>query len=452
MCWFARQFKAVIRDFKSLRYVFFRHNKHVFLLFKHAKASVRQITNERCFFNELILIKFALLFNVKVMQTKKYFRFMLLVASLIVTIGCSKNEDNISDNSDHSTDDEEIDVSSDALIGYWKCTYQQWKEAGEEWHSTYDDTDQYYICFNDDFTGYLDSEEDQLMEVMGYEKFSWSVAGNKIITQQHKWQVKKLSENELVLYWEDGEYNITCNFIKNSGTYKPVVGHCIKQIEIYNMRNGTSKERLRFYYFQYDSQNRISQMTYIDDNGHSYIYKYEYRGEFVRIDGWMSEEVSLGKNGYVKSGLDIKYEDVHKWVYNNDGKLIDIEFGESLNKGRVHYEYNEDAYICTLYNAFNKVEESYQYDYNVEFVNNSSVNLVALYIYRDYLPEQWHAFDFVGKRPLYMVKKVTPIKIKGGGLYYTNKYLFIKDKLGRVTQIKEDDPISYDVWDIKYID
>lgn len=387
------------------------------------------------------------------MQTERYFKFILLAASLIMILaGCGNSDDEVSDDSGNSSDDGNIEVSSKDLIGYWKCTYQQWIEAGDKWSSTYNEEDQYYICFNEDFTGDLDSEGDQLMEVMGHEYFTWSISGNKINTKQHEWTVKKLTENELVLYWEDGAYNITCNFVKNTGTYKPFIGHRVEKIDVYNMRNGTSKERLRFYKFQYDDQNRISQMTYLSDNGHTYEYKYEYKGNNVNVEGGISGYAELGKNGYIRSGLMIQRENVRKWIYNDDGLLTNIEFGESLNKGRLHFEYNTGNYIATLYNVSNKVEESYQYDYNVEFENNSSVNLVAIYMYHGYLPEEWHAFDFVGKRSSYLIRSVTPIKIKGGGLYVDKKYLFNKDKEGRVTQIREYNQISYDVWDITYAD
>lgn len=118
-----------------------------------------------------------------------------------------------------SCDGDDVKVTARSLVGYWQCTYQQWVEDGEEWHSNYGDNDNYYIEFEDDFTGRFDSEEDQLLERMGYHTFNWSVSGNDVIlnmghSSEDIFRVCALTEDYLELYWEDGDYHITCKFKK----------------------------------------------------------------------------------------------------------------------------------------------------------------------------------------------------------------------------------------------
>lgn len=117
-------------------------------------------------------------------------------------------------------DDDDVDVTKKSLVGYWVCTSQKWVEDGESWSSNYDEDDDYYICFDDDFTGYMDSGYDELMEKGGYYSFVWSISGNNILItftksgSTDKWQVKAISDKNLELYWKDEDYNITCKFRK----------------------------------------------------------------------------------------------------------------------------------------------------------------------------------------------------------------------------------------------
>ena len=124
------------------------------------------------------------------------------------------------------TDDKDDGVDANLLVGKWHCTYQKWVEKGEEWDASYNANDgNYYIRFNGDGSGELDSGIDELLELGGYYEFTWSVSGNTIHAQVAKpgnnpfediWQIKQLSEGDLTLYWESdsGSYHITCNLVK----------------------------------------------------------------------------------------------------------------------------------------------------------------------------------------------------------------------------------------------
>lgn len=105
------------------------------------------------------------------------------------------------------------------LVGHWRCYHQKWVENGDQWKSSYDiNKDEYYVQFNADKTGVMDSGEDQLMEIMGKQTFTWSVKNGCIIfdnTYIDNWYIKDFSENEMTLYWEDKGYNITSKFKKD---------------------------------------------------------------------------------------------------------------------------------------------------------------------------------------------------------------------------------------------
>lgn len=140
------------------------------------------------------------------MKTNNTFIFFLLSILFCATfVACS--------------DDDHEEVAPNSLSGYWHCTNQKWIEDGETEQRTYTDNDPYYICFEDDFTGYMNSGNDQLLELMGYYSFTWSVSGNKIKVKLKNdwydtWQIKAITDDTLELCWKDEELSITCRFKK----------------------------------------------------------------------------------------------------------------------------------------------------------------------------------------------------------------------------------------------
>lgn len=141
---------------------------------------------------------------------KNFFAFILCTTTLAGFVGCSDDEDKTFDQT--------------SLVGTWYCTYQKWVEDGESWDATYNADGSYYICFDDDSTGYLDSGDDQLLELGGYYSFTYSISGNRIIVMlnnssrefEDDWTIKSLSDTALELYWADKDYNITCKFVKKA--------------------------------------------------------------------------------------------------------------------------------------------------------------------------------------------------------------------------------------------
>ncbi|WP_455623403.1 hypothetical protein, partial [Parabacteroides sp.] len=96
--------------------------------------------------------------------------------------------------------------------------YQEWDDNGDIWHSNYNMQSEYYIIFNEDFTGSTHSGEDELMEWKGTRKFNWSLDKGIIYNGSDvPWKVKSISANELELVFLDTEdngewYRITCKF------------------------------------------------------------------------------------------------------------------------------------------------------------------------------------------------------------------------------------------------
>ena len=139
---------------------------------------------------------------------------LALVMCCLLFAACSKDDD--------------TDVNTASVTGYWICYYQCWSEDGETWESSYDD-DEYYIYFSNHpaedgkYEGDIDSGSDQLLERMGHHSFAWTISGNKIkvmwsTTWTEEWQVKSLKGDEMTLQWKDEEvdYTIIAKFKKRS--------------------------------------------------------------------------------------------------------------------------------------------------------------------------------------------------------------------------------------------
>lgn len=390
------------------------------------------------------------------MRTIQLLVFTLFVVISSILTACSSGNDADLENPEEKNPIEVKDILAKDLIGHWQCVTQKWVESGDEWQSSYDTKkDDYYIEFNENFTGVLDSGDDQLMEIMNMYTFTWSISKGVIsygTSVTDKWYIKEFSKNEMTLYWADGEYNITCKFKRDAGgTYKPVLGNKIMRITNYYLRNGITKDNLRYYDFKYDSQNRIEEWTetVTDGNGFKETTKYSYEGNIVKTN---FQDYIIGENGYLKIGNKklsptIKGENIQKLIYDKNEYLTDIEYGEDpLKKGTIHYEYENNGYTSTLNSFYEK--ETYQYIYNVEFLNNTSINLVPLYTYGGYFNFTLELFDFVGKRPLYLPREF--VYHGKNGSYNKKEFIFKKDDKGRTIQIREVTNLSPQIWDIYY--
>lgn len=121
-----------------------------------------------------------------------------------------------------SDDDGKVDVSAGEIAGHWICVYQHWVDWGDVYDADYEPDGEYYITLNEDGTGELDSGSDQLMEIWGFMRFTWTVQGNRLllfderdwIEEEEVFEVKRLTDNELELCWDDGEVVITCRFVR----------------------------------------------------------------------------------------------------------------------------------------------------------------------------------------------------------------------------------------------
>jgi len=143
---------------------------------------------------------------------KKSILFVVISLALItMCVSCGSDDDNSS-----SSSVEEL-VQSGNLTGTWVCYEQTWHEDGETESRSYSGNN-YYIIFNKDNTGNMNSGSDELMEIGRSHSFRYTLSGNKIISDIYGetiWTIVALSNKQLTLKWVDGNYWIECKFKKD---------------------------------------------------------------------------------------------------------------------------------------------------------------------------------------------------------------------------------------------
>jgi hypothetical protein len=77
---------------------------------------------------------------------KEYFHVLLLILLSVFYQSCGREDD-------ITTEREGISCTSEELIGFWNCIYQEWDDNGDIDRSNYSTNSAYYIIFRDDFTG-----------------------------------------------------------------------------------------------------------------------------------------------------------------------------------------------------------------------------------------------------------------------------------------------------------
>ncbi|MBO5592611.1 MAG: hypothetical protein J5913_06575 [Prevotella sp.] len=140
---------------------------------------------------------------------KNMFFTVISMALIAMCVSCGSDDDNENRSSSNAEN----------LIGTWICYEQIWHENGKIESSSYSGSN-YYIVFNTNNTGNMNSGSDELMEIGRGHSFSYTLSGNKIVTDIYGetiWEVVSLNDKWLTLKWEDGGYWIECKF-KKSGT------------------------------------------------------------------------------------------------------------------------------------------------------------------------------------------------------------------------------------------
>ena len=135
---------------------------------------------------------------------KSIFFTVISVALIAVCVSCGGD------------DDQSSSPSVENLTGTWICYQQIWHEKGETESSSYTGNN-YYIVFNKDNTGSINSGSEELMEVRGSRSFKYTLSGNKIVSSLYEetiWTIVALSDKQLTLRWVDGNFWIECKFRK----------------------------------------------------------------------------------------------------------------------------------------------------------------------------------------------------------------------------------------------
>jgi len=124
---------------------------------------------------------------------------------LCALTSCSNDDD----------DNGKVAITAKNVVGTWICYEQKWVEEN---HVSRYSNESYYIIFNDDYTGEMDSDSDELFEIMGGCSFSWNILDNKIcanIYGEELWTIESLTNSQMTLKWTDEGYlTIICKFKK----------------------------------------------------------------------------------------------------------------------------------------------------------------------------------------------------------------------------------------------
>ncbi len=153
---------------------------------------------------------------------KKYLFLCLSAMLALVLVSCSSdsNDDDLA-NGGNKVNNEEVYKK---LTGEWICYYQYWEESeisDPYKEDAYYSTDDFAITFNEDLTGYLkvvssaDNDYDELLEHGHSENFTYKVDKLIIYTDgDDQWLITSLTDTELHIKWQDGDYIIIAKFVR----------------------------------------------------------------------------------------------------------------------------------------------------------------------------------------------------------------------------------------------
>ncbi len=241
--------------------------------------------------------------------------YLLMLVSIALNVSCSESGPTGDENGNETGNgngNSETVITTDAIIGTWKCVAYEGYDSDREWNETYDSPDDFWgFKFNADNTA-LDYE--CLNGEMDAVWVEWTLSDNKLtITfqdgdyyEEDEYEVEKLTSSELIIaeYWESEDGS---NKEMGKYTYKKIAD------------------------FEYDNNNNKGDGDGggddDDDNDKDIIKTNDIIGTWKCIHEFIKGEGEFDIN---------EGEDSWGWTYTADGIAYDFDFYEGI------YDFDDD--------------------------------------------------------------------------------------------------------------
>lgn len=331
--------------------------------------------------------------------------FLFCVTAVLALLSCSSG-DNDDDNGNGGGDVSGLTEEKimQKLSGEWICYYQYWEEGGIEPYKedAYYNTDDLSLTFDEDGTCYLKSEhDDELLEVgRSSSSFTYTVSGQTIHLdgKDYKWIIMSLTDKELTLKRQDGDYIIIAKFTKraslegkvsrmsfdteyNNNTYKSYVTYSFS----YDFRgelNGIVRDNSRLTYGTVKDNERY--ITWYDGKRLKLVDKKkdDYYAE-VFLNNTSLAQAKYGKDGYLEALTDgnnsilFKYSNgnMTSMSYSTSEDVFKYEYSKEKNDANIDLNYFTDYFLA--YDGYNL---SYSNYLELGLDGTKSKNLVSKFV------------------------------------------------------------------------
>ena len=360
---------------------------------------------------------------------RKYLFLLFLSALWVLAFtSCSGDDESGTDDGGEKTQTEE--TIAEKLVGEWICYYQYWEESGYR-EEAYYNTDDLSLTFYEDFSAYLKREgKDELLEIGSSQDFTYAVIDKEkaiyayIYNEAYRWNVTSLTEAELEIKWQDGDYIIIAKFTKRAKLTDKVAALSYK-----TEYAGGAGSSYQTYSFSYNFKGEIDGITCNNDK-----LTYEPRQDNEMYMNWYNGDrlklVDNREKGYAE--VSFNNTSVAYAEYDKNGQLTSTE---GVNKSQ-KYEYKNGN--LSSVEAWSGVHLVYKYGYEYAFEKNEANIDLNYFIDPDAISEgnsyscgNYWELGLAGQKSRNLISKITTPD--DYDFYYT--YMYKKDAKGRISEI-----------------